>query len=65
MEYGDYHSRQSIIAEFKRRSNLANPEGLFKVLNASLSNITVIQNVKSTTSNYYFLHKPLSIDIGA
>jgi hypothetical protein len=65
MQYGDYHGRQSIVAEFKRRSNLANPEGLFKALNASLNNTTVIQNVKPTASNYYFLHKPLSTDIGA
>jgi hypothetical protein len=42
MQYGDYHGRQSIVAEFKRRSNLANLEGLFKALNASLNNITVI-----------------------
>jgi hypothetical protein len=64
MEYDDYHNRQSIVAEFKRRSNLANPEDLFKALNASLNNTTVIQNVKPTAFNYYFLYKPLSIDIG-
>jgi hypothetical protein len=64
MEYGDYHDRQSIVTEFKRRSNLANPENLFKALNASF-NITVLQNAKLIASNYYFLHKPLSTDIGA
>jgi hypothetical protein len=64
MEYGDYHGRQSIVTEFKRRSNLANPEDLFKALNASF-NTTVIQNTKPTASNYYFLHKPSSTDIGA
>ena len=43
---------------------MANPEDLFKALNASF-NTTVIQNAKSTASNYYFLYKPLSTDIGA
>jgi hypothetical protein len=65
MEYGDYHGRQSIVTEFKRRSTMANPEDLFKALNASFSNTTVIQNAKPTASNYYFLHKSASADIGA
>jgi hypothetical protein len=65
MENGDYHGRQSIVTEFKRRSNMTNPEGLFKAFNASFNNTTVIQNAKPTASNYYFLHKPLSTDIVA